>query len=235
MISLHPISILVLTFSILSQDVIAQGTEHLNFTINVPATVPTTAVEVPLDFVGFGFGQAWIPNYSNSFSEGLVDSVGKRMGKPPIIRMGGTVGDLFLWDPNQSEAIVPKGNQNPDSSQTTFILGPKFFDYLQRFPNARMTFQATLGSKLNLSSTVPIIKRAYKAIGAHRLVSIAVGNEVTVEYNTAESYIQAALKIEDAVIEALELTGDDRRIFEVVDTISSVAASHNKWAAYVKL
>ena len=200
-------------------------------TLTVPTTAPSNAVQVPADFVGFGFGQAWLPNYANSFSEALISSVGKRMSEAPVIRLGGTVGDKFLWDPNQKEAIVAADGGNPTSSQSTFILGPKYFDYLKYFPDARMTFQATLGKKLNLSSTVPIIKRAYDAIGAKRLVAIAVGNEVSVEYNTADSYVKAALQIEDAVIKALSLTGDARNIFEVVDTLSPAAASHKPYAA----
>lgn len=200
-------------------------------TLTVPTTAPTTAVQVPLDFVGFGFGQAWLPNYANSFSEALVASVGKRMSERPIIRLGGTVGDKFLWDPNQEEAVVPVNGSNPTASSTTFILGPKYFDSLKFFPDARMTFQATVGGKLNLSSTVPIMKRAYQAIGADRLVAIAIGNEVSVEYKTAESYTKAALEIEDAVIKALSLDGASRNIFEVVDTISPAASSHKPYAA----
>lgn len=193
-------------------------------------TAPAEAAEVPSDFVGFGFGQAWVSNYANDFSEALIDSVAKRMASPPIIRIGGTVGDNFLWNPDQAEGIMPIDGESATSSKSTFILGPKYFDSLKRFPNAKMTFQAPLGRKINASTTVPIIQHAYSAIGPNRLAAIAIGNEVSVEYDSAEGYVLAALQIEEWVIDALNLTSSDELIFEVVDTISPVGSTHDPWA-----
>ena len=200
--------------------------------VTIPTSVPSAAAQVPPDFVGFGFGQAWLPNYANEFSETLISSVAKRMasGVAPIIRLGGTVGDKFLWDPNQTQAAVPIDNEDPNASGTTFILGPSFFDGLKLFTDAKMTFQATLGNPLNLSSTVPIIQHAYAALGADRLAAIALGNEVEVEYGTASGYVTAALEIESSVIQALNLTGGERLIFEAVDTLSPDASTHVPYA-----
>ena len=212
------------------------GSPVITRSITVPESAPSSAVEVPLDFVGFGFGQAWLPNYANTFSENLIRSVATRMadGVAPIIRLGGTVGDKFLWNPNQTQAVVPVDGEDPTSSGSTFILGPAFFDGLKLFPDAKMTFQATLGKTLNFSSTIPIIENAYAALGPDRLAAIAIGNEVSVEYGTAQGYVAAAREVESRIIEALNLTGDARVIFEVVDTLSPVGSTHNPWAAYVQ-
>ena len=155
------------------------------------------------------------------------------MSAPPIIRLGGTVGDNFLWDPNQKEAIKPQGNESPNRANTTFILGPKYFDSLKQFPTAKMTFQATLGKPVNFNATIPIIKGAYAAIGADRLAAIAIGNELQIkkEYTTVEGYIKAAVEVENRIIEALNLTGDQRKIFEVLDSLSPDAKSHKPHAA----
>ena len=66
----------------------AQTTQVVTF----PASQPSNAVTVPADFVGFGFETANFNNYTTEFSQNLINSVGKRMSVPPIIRIGGTSG-----------------------------------------------------------------------------------------------------------------------------------------------
>lgn len=59
-------------------------------TISFPSSKPTNAVQVPPDFVGFGWDGEFLNNYNNPFSEHLVKSVQDRMGAKTVIRIGGT-------------------------------------------------------------------------------------------------------------------------------------------------
>jgi hypothetical protein len=152
------------------------------------------------------------------------------MSAPLIIRIDGTVGDLLLFDPSQAEKKKCVGDGCLNSSHATFILGPSYFNDFKRFPNASMTFQAPLGKKLNVTNTLAYVKRAWEALGKERAEAIAVGNEVSVEDGTAKEYVNNTLELEEKIIGALNLTGSDRKIFEVVDTISRAAASHNPYA-----
>ena len=60
-------------------------------------------------------------------------------------------------------------------------------------------------------------RMAYSALGADRTEAIALGNEVETYDKTPEAYISSALKLEDKIIAALGLSGDQTRIFEVLD------------------
>ena len=51
---------------------------------------PTNAVQVPPNFVAFGWDGEFLNDYNNPFSENLVKSVQDRMGAKTIIRIGGT-------------------------------------------------------------------------------------------------------------------------------------------------
>lgn len=63
--------------------------------VTVPPSVSESVAIVPGDFVGFGFEIAFLNSYDNEFSNNLVNSVAARMGKPPVIRIGGTSGYVF--------------------------------------------------------------------------------------------------------------------------------------------
>jgi hypothetical protein len=199
-------------------------------TLTIPSAQPTNAPIVPQNFVSFGFGQAWLDNYANDFSENLINSIATRMSVPPIIRIRGTVGDLLLFDPSQTEKKKCVGDGCPNSSHATFVLGPSYFEDFKRFSNASMTFQAPLGKKLNVTNTLAYVTRAWEALGKERVEAIAIGNEVNVEVGTAKEYVNNTLELRKKRIDALNLTGNDRKIFEVVDTISRAAASHNPYA-----
>jgi hypothetical protein len=71
--------------------------------VTVPQSVPESVPIVPGDFVGFGFEIAFLNSYDNEFSNNLVNSVASRMGKPPVIRLGGTSGYIFHPIKNYTE------------------------------------------------------------------------------------------------------------------------------------
>jgi hypothetical protein len=71
--------------------------------VTVPQSVSESVAIVPGDFVGVGFEIAFLNSYDNEFSNNLVDSLASRMGKPPVIRIGGTSGYIFTVSPCQKK------------------------------------------------------------------------------------------------------------------------------------
>lgn len=58
--------------------------------ISFPSSQPSNAATVRADFVGLGFDNAFLNDYTNDFSANLINSVAARMSVPPILRIGGT-------------------------------------------------------------------------------------------------------------------------------------------------
>ena len=105
-------------------------------TVSVPPSAPSEAVQVPGNFIGFGFETAFLNDYcAGDFSENLVNSVAKRLGEPLIIRVGGTSGDRFAYDPDQSEIALCTGGDCPIGSSASYTFGPSYFDGFKCFPN----------------------------------------------------------------------------------------------------
>lgn len=189
--------------------------------MSVPQSKPSNAVQVPGNFVGFGFETAFINDYAvGSFSENLVNSVANRLGETVIIRIGGTSGDLLLFDPSQKEKKVCIDGDCPIGSSATYILGPSYFEGFKSFPNQHWSIQAPLGPVVNSTNSLEYISRAYSAAGADRVDAIAIGNEPDTyggDY-TLVDYIEAAKKLEKKIVKKLGL--GDQRIFEILDTAS---------------
>ena len=78
-------------------------------TISIPATPPDGAVSVPPDFFGFGFESGFVWHFNNNFSDNIVESVNSRMAGKMVIRIGGTSGDRFSYDPKQVKAAKVRG------------------------------------------------------------------------------------------------------------------------------
>ncbi|KAJ5091704.1 hypothetical protein NUU61_006574 [Penicillium alfredii] len=113
--------------------------------VSAQPIAPAGSVKVPADFFSFGFETAFLHHFNNNFSDNIVASVGARMGKPLIIRIGGTSGDLVSIDPHLSNATkCVKGPGCPIDSRATFELGPSYFETFKLFPNATMTIQAPI-------------------------------------------------------------------------------------------
>ncbi|KAI0376016.1 hypothetical protein F5Y04DRAFT_233229 [Hypomontagnella monticulosa] len=205
-------------------------------TLPVPETVPSDAVQAPPNFVSFGFETPYLDNFANEFSENLVSSLAKRMSAKPIIRIGGTSGDRVLFNADLKENKKCVEGACPFSHQTTWELGPGYFEAFKKFPNAKMTFQAPLRGgeagkdDINIERTLNYVRNAYNALGKERVESIALGNEPSVYYKTADEYIKNAIKVEDAIISNLTLKGEDAKIFQALDTLSPAAQSHKPYA-----
>ncbi|ETS78543.1 hypothetical protein PFICI_10605 [Pestalotiopsis fici W106-1] len=197
-----------------------------------PATKDDDAPIVPKDFVGFGIENAFLNNYANDFSNNLIASIADRMGAPPVLRVGGTSGDKFSYDPSQTEnriCLERNGSDCPNGSDAYYSLGPSFFEGFQSFQSAKINIQAPLNSTVNLTMTLAYVTQAWENVGAERVDAIALGNEPEWYDATAEKYVDDALQIQAAIIDALNLTGDARKIFEASNTASENAGTGNKW------
>ncbi|KAF2265189.1 hypothetical protein CC78DRAFT_515682 [Lojkania enalia] len=200
----------------------AQATVTSTRTIALPTARPSNAFDVPPDFPSVGFETAFLPGYNNQFSDNLVASLGSRMGAKPIIRIGGTSGDIIKFDPGQAEAA--KCVSTPCNSAAEFILGPSYFNALSRFQFARFSVQAPLtDGNPNRTNIIAYIKRAYEALGPSRVDAIALGNEVNWYENNAAQYVADAHAAKDAVTFSLDLGSSE--IWEVVDTASEHAST----------
>lgn len=220
---------LLLSFAWLSHVVLAHNIfARDDVTVSPAASKPNDAVLVPKDFVGFGIESAFIINFDNEFSANLVSSLAHRMDKPPVLRVGGTSGDYFTFNPDQKEARTCK--KGPcGSSGGTYILGPTFFNSYRRFTDAKVTIQAPLENPINTTNTLDFVWRAWKNLDeGNRVASIALGNEVEYIYkDSAQSYVDAALKLQGSIIKNLTLKGDAAKIFEA-GNIASGSITNSK-------
>ncbi|KAK8124773.1 glycoside hydrolase family 79 protein [Apiospora kogelbergensis] len=199
-------------------------------TLKVDTTKPTDAFNVPADFVGFGIESAFLNNFHNAFSANLVSSLRKRMSVPPVVRVGGTSGDRFVFDPAQKEAKtcigLPDGGKDcQQNSEAIYRLGPSFCEGYKAFPDARMSIQAPMQeSPTPLNNTLAFVRCAWDARGgdANKVAAVALGNEPNFyKGTTAADYAKEALRVQKAVIDELGLKGDGRKFFEVANTASN--------------
>ncbi|KAK8132358.1 glycoside hydrolase family 79 protein [Apiospora kogelbergensis] len=213
-------------------------------TLQVPGTKPTDAAAVPADFLGLNIESAFLNNYANTFSQNLVSSLASRMAAPPIVRVGGTSGDEFVFDPAQPESQIKVcvEGECPNGSAASYKIGPAFFEGYKAFPDARITIQAPQGPRVNGTLVREFVRRAWDARAAAGLdprtnvEAIALGNEVEFYDHDVQKYVKDALELEDIIIKELELEGNERRIFEgvnsakqnIYDTVNALEAGLNK-------
>ncbi|KAH6635765.1 hypothetical protein F5144DRAFT_155425 [Chaetomium tenue] len=225
------ISVTLTAVLLAAQDAAGQATVTSTRAIALPTARPSNAFEVPPDFPSVGFETAFLAGYNNSFSNKLVESLASRMAVPPVIRIGGTSGDLITFNPGQAEPAHCTETVKPCDSRATFVLGRKYFEVFSHFyQSARFSIQAPLGDgEPNRTNIVAYVKRAYDALGgAARVNAIAIGNEVNwyhkKQYDAAE-YVADAKVAKDAITSALELGSDP--IWEILDTASGQASNGN--------
>lgn len=208
---------------------LAHGAATSTFTVSIPTAKPTDAFVVPKDFVGFDIEPAFLNNFANNFSENLVNALASRMSMPPFIRVGGTSGDLFKFDPNQQAAKVCLSLTASvcSTSNAIYLLGPSYFDGFAQFQNATMIIQAPLDNPINTTNTLAYVWHAWNKLGGgNRVSSIALGNEVEFIYpGGADRYTNAALSLEASIVQNLSLSGDAAKIFQAGNTASSTAAN----------
>ena len=196
--------------------------------ISVPTRKPDDAFVIPKDFVGFGIESAFFPHFNNDFSSNLVSSVASRMSAPPIMRVGGTSGDYFKYDPAQEEDTVCY-NGTCGSHEGWYSLGPSYFDaYRDQFQNAKFIVQAPIGP-VDKSNRLAYVWNAWQALDdGDRVEAIALGNEVEFIYKAgAKAYVNAALGLQESVIANLSLSGGAAGVFEAGNTASGTIKDSN--------
>jgi hypothetical protein len=200
----------------------AQATVTSTQTVSVPTARPTNAFNVPADFPSVGFETAFLDGYDNDFSDNLVASLASRMAEPPIVRVGGTSGDIITYNPDQEEAAIC--TDDVCNSASTFILGKSYFNAMSRFQSARFSIQAPLtDGNPNSTNIIDYIQRAYNALGADRVDAIALGNEVNWYEDDGPSYVADAQAAKDAINSVLDLGTEP--IWEILDTASEDAST----------
>lgn len=176
---------------------------------------------VPKNFVGFGMEAAFFPHFGNEFSKNLVSSLASRMDAPPFIRVGGTSGDWFTYDASQKEPYKCVSDTGCGTHNAHYRLGPSYFEAFANFADADMFVQAPLPNPPDLDSTLAYVSSAWKKSGnGERVASIALGNEVEFIWDDPQSYADAALVVQDAIIKNLSLSGDAANIFEIANSAS---------------
>lgn len=192
--------------------------------LQIPSTKPSEAFVVPADFLGVNVESAFMNNYAKPLSQNLVSSLAARMSTKPIVRVGGTGGDEFVFDPAQTGQLkVCVRGECPTGSAAAFKVGPAFFDGFKAFPDAKMTIQAPLGPGVNATLVREFVRRAWDArVGTDgavdwrdRIEAIALGNEPEFYTQDVRKYVRDALELEDIILDELKLEGADRQIFEV--------------------
>jgi hypothetical protein len=178
---------------------------------------------VPKNFVGFGIESAFADSFNNTFSKTLVRSLGSRMSQPPIIRIGGTSGDYFTYDPEQTEPTVCVGPEDEcNDHQGVFSIGPRYFDVYENFEDAQIIVQAPLGNPISTSNTLDFVWSAWNRLGqGDKVAAIALGNEVEFIYESgAQAYVDNALLLQDSIVANLSLSGEAANIFEAGNSAS---------------
>ncbi|KAK8075493.1 glycoside hydrolase family 79 protein [Apiospora hydei] len=191
-------------------------------TLPIASTSPTGAATVPADFLGLNVESSFMNNYNNAFSNNLVSALAKRMSVPPVVRIGGTSGDEFVFDPNQDDHVKTCiAGECPTGSAASYKIGPGFFEGYKAYPDARMTIQAPLGPNVNETLVREFVRRAWEArvgpVGSEwksKIDAIALGNEPEFYTSDPAKYVRDTLEIEQIVLDELKLEGDDRKIFE---------------------
>ncbi|EME45631.1 glycoside hydrolase family 79 protein [Dothistroma septosporum NZE10] len=150
------------------------------YNVTIPAA-PSSAT-VDRSFAGFAFEQASFFNFAfdangstNTFSVNLIDSVANRTGGIPILRVGGTSGDLATVNTSQAQAVnLPATNYGPSTSPA-LTLSPAYFDAFKMFNNAQYVFMVPLRQR-NITSSLQFAQYGMAAIG-NRLQALEIGNE----------------------------------------------------------
>ncbi|KAK8016685.1 glycoside hydrolase family 79 protein [Apiospora rasikravindrae] len=191
-------------------------------TLPIASSQPTGAATVPADFLGLNIESSFMNNYNNAFSNNLVSALAKRMSVPPVVRIGGTSGDEFVFDEGQTDHVkICVEGECPTGSAASYKIGPGFFEAYKAYPDAKMTIQAPLGPNVNETLVREFVRRAWEArVGAvgsewkSKIDAIALGNEPEFYTSDVTKYVRDTLELERIVLDELKLEGDDQKIFE---------------------
>lgn len=159
-------------------------------TISVAASVPQgSSPPVDPSFPALAFETSSFYNYAmnedgkpNTFSQNLINAIFSRTGGTPVLRVGGTSGDLGSFNAAQKvPASRPATEGGPAFGKPFLQIGPSYFEAYKSFPNANFVFMVPFahyfgGEKGRLQNMLNWAEHGLKVIG-DRLDALEIGNE----------------------------------------------------------
>jgi len=154
--------------------------------IPVPKSAPAGA-GVPLQpFVSYSIEFSSFPDFAgnlsspNTFSNNLLNNLGRFTGIKPFIRVGGNTQDYAVFNRSLETALV--GIVDPARSPdypTTITIGPKYFESYLTWPDTHYIHGFNLGrnSTVARQGLIDSVAYACKALGGGKLAYWELGNE----------------------------------------------------------
>ncbi|KAF4630913.1 hypothetical protein G7Y89_g7220 [Cudoniella acicularis] len=158
-------------------------------TIELSSTPPKDASSpIPEAFVSYSIEFASFPDFAgnkaspNTFSNNLLNNLGKFTGTKPYIRVGGNTQDYALYNASLTYAL--NGTINPTRATdypTTVFIGPSYFESYSTWPDTKFIhgFNMALGrnNSIGWQSLIDTVPLACKALEGGKLLWWEYGNE----------------------------------------------------------
>ncbi|KAL2155189.1 hypothetical protein VTH82DRAFT_3865 [Thermothelomyces myriococcoides] len=154
-------------------------------------------------YVSYSIEFASFPDFAgnksnpNTYSDILLDNLGKLQGHKPYIRVGGNTQDYALY--NESLPYALNGTIDPNRAvdyPTTVFIGPSYFESYDTWKDVKFSHGFNLGLGGNRSSgwqtlldTVPL---ACKALGTGKFYVLEYGNEPDLFSTSAQGPVRPA-------------------------------------------
>ena len=147
-----------------------------NIEIGAPSQPPTSASN-PVDrqFLGVMVESTSWPDYADQISQDLIQNIVAKTGTPVIIRVGGTSGDQFVYDADQTQTFL-RDNPSDHTLTANITVGPTWMEGFRHIKNVSYVLEVPL-ARNQLNKTIAFTKAAVQAIGKNNLEAVEIGNE----------------------------------------------------------
>ncbi|KAI1416862.1 hypothetical protein F5Y13DRAFT_204251 [Hypoxylon sp. FL1857] len=203
-----------------------QGTRTVN--VNLPTATPSgISQKVDPSFPGFAFEEASFYAYSfdvqgkpNTFSQNLVNSVLKRTGGTPLLRVGGTSGDHGTFNSSQKEPTNFPATKFGPQMRGGVTIGPSFFEAFENWPGAKFEFMVPFRDT-NHSHSLEWAKAGLRHIGNDKLYTLEIGNEPNFySWFSVPEYVKRYINVSNELKKEIPSL-DGQKIFQALDTASN--------------
>ena len=167
--------------------------------IVVSDTAPANA-GIPLEaFVAYSIEFSSFPDFAgntsspNTFSNNLLNNLGKLQGTKPYIRVGGNTQDYAIF--NSSLDVATVGIVQPALSPdypTILTFGPSYFESYQTWPRTKFIHGFNLGRNTSAarSALIESVSYACKALEGGKLAFWELGNEPDLYKTSAQGPVR---------------------------------------------
>lgn len=136
-------------------------------------------------------------SHPNTYSDTLLDNIGRILGTKPYIRVGGNTQDYALYDASLPFSLNGTFDLSRSADYpTTITIGPSFFESYNTWKDVKFCHGFNLGLGGNRSSgwqtlldTVPL---ACKALGGGKAYAWTYGNEPDLYSTSAQGPVRPA-------------------------------------------